>query len=410
MASFFRAVRRGLRKNLFARYGAAAGLTLAALTLRKLIGPAIPGGPFVTFIPAIIVCAYVLGRGPALACLVASGAAAWFAFIGPAPSLQALWPSAWLTAAYAAIGLTLIVLFDRLHRVIARLERAEAEHAALLCELEDRVKARTVELSVANDQLRHEISERARAEEAIAQYARMEAMGQLVGGVSHDFNNFLHIIIGNLDMARRRGARPGPATLIHIDTALDAAKKAAVLTQRLLAFGRKQALQPAAVDVNALVEGLVDLLMHTVGEGVTLRLDLQPALPPAWVDAVQLESAVLNLAVNARDAMPGGGQLTVTTRAVPLGDDRHGIELALADNGLGMPADVAARAFEPFFTTKAPGRGTGLGLSQIHGFVRQSGGDVRLETEEGRGTRITLCLPDAAPGVAASAPTDLLEV
>lgn len=408
MASFLRAVQQGLRENLFARYGAAAGLTLAALALRMLIGPAIPGGPFVTVVPAIIICAYALGRGPALFCMLASGVAAWFAFIRPAPSFAALWPSAWLSLAYLVIGLTLTLLFDRLQRAITRLERSEAERAALLRDLEDRVQARTAELSAANDQLRHEINERVKAEEAIAQYARMEAMGQLVGGVSHDFNNFLHIIIGNLDMARRRGARPGPATLIHVDTALDAARKAAVLTQRLLAFGRKQALQPAPVDVNALVEGLADLLIHTVGDGVALRLDLQPALPAAWIDAVQLESAVLNLAVNARDAMPGGGQLTVITRAVPRGGG-HEIELALADSGHGMPPDVAARAFEPFFTTKSPGRGTGLGLSQIHGFVRQSGGDVRLETAEGQGTCITLCLPDCASGVAAPAPDNLLE-
>ena len=392
MASVVGTIRRSLQFP-GVRYAAAVVLTAAALGLRVLIGPAIPGAPFVTLLPAIMACAYILGRGPAALSVGLSAVAGWLVFIRPAPSLSALWPSLWLTLAYLAIGVALVVLFDRLKQVIVRLERSEAQHAALLHELEDRVAARTAELSAANERLRHEVAERSKAEEAIAQYARLEAMGQLVGGVSHDFNNFLHIIVGNLEMARRRGQRPGPAMQIHIDTALDASRKATALTERMLAFGRKQALQPSAVDVNALVEGAADLLHHTVGDLVTVRFELQPALPPAWIDAVQLESAILNLAANARDAMPDGGQLSLTTRAVPR-DGRVVIELAVADSGEGMAPQVAARAFEPFFTTKAPGRGTGLGLSQIHGFVSQSGGEVRLETVEGRGTCLTLCLPD----------------
>jgi len=392
MASVSGAIRQWL-KHPVVRYGAAVGVTAAALGLRLLIGPAIPGAPFITLLPAIMICAYGLGRGPAILCVLLSAVVGWLVFIRPAPSLPALWPSAWLTVAYLAIAGAIVVLFDRLKRVIRRLERSEAEREALLRDLEDRVAARTAELSAANERLRHEVAERSKAEEAIAQYARLEAMGQLVGGVSHDFNNFLHIIVGNLEMARRRGQRPGPAMQIHIDTALDASRKATLLTERMLAFGRRQALQPQAVDVNALIEGAADLLRHTVGDLVSLRLDLQPALPPAWIDAVQLESAILNLAANARDAMPGGGRLVVTTRAVPVDDEHFRIELAIADTGQGMPPQIAARAFEPFFTTKAPGRGTGLGLSQIHGFVSQSGGDVRLETAEGQGTCLTLCLP-----------------
>ena len=402
MVSVFGAVQRRLTENVFARYAVAVVVTISALGLRMLIGPAIPGAPFVTLFPAIMICAYVLGRGPAALCLVLSGVAAWFVFIRPAPSFAALWPSAWLSVAYVALGVIIIVLFDRLKAVIARLERAEAEREALMRDLEDRVGLRTKELSATNDRLRHEVAERAKAEEAIARYARLEAMGQLVGGVSHDFNNFLHVIVGNLDMARRRGQRPGPAMQIHVDAALDAAKKATVLTQRLLAFGRKQSLEPAVVDVNALIEGLADMLGHTIGPQIVLRYDLQPALPMAWIDGGQLESAILNLAVNARDAMPEGGQLTITTRAVPEHDGRFRIELAVTDTGRGMPSEVAARAFEPFFTTKAPGRGTGLGLSQIHGFVCQSGGDVRLETADGQGTCLTLCLPDC-PAEAMSA-------
>ena len=392
MASVLSAIRRSLNHPVM-RYSAAIALTAAALGLRVLIGSAIPGAPFVTLLPAIMACAYVLGRGPAALSVGLSAVAGWLVFIRPAPSLSAVWPSVWLTVAYLLIAAALVYLFDRLKRVIVRLERSEAQHAALLQELEDRVDARTAELSAANERLRHEVAERSKAEEAIAQYARLEAMGQLVGGVSHDFNNFLHIIVGNLEMARRRGQRPGPAMQIHIDTALDASRKATMLTERMLAFGRRQALMPSAVDVNALVEGAADLLHHTVGDLIAVRLDLQPALPQAWIDAVQLESAILNLAANARDAMPDGGHLTVTTRAVPR-DGRFVVELAVADSGQGMAPSVAARAFEPFFTTKAPGRGTGLGLSQIHGFVTQSGGDVRLDTAEGQGTCLTLCLPD----------------
>ncbi len=414
MASVLRAIQQTLTKNPLARYGAAVVVTAAALGLRLLIGQAIPGAPFVTFFLAIVVCAYGLGRGPAFVCMVLSVVAAWFAFIRPAPSFAALWPSAWLTLAHLAIGSTIVMLFDRLKRVIVRLERSEAERAALMHDLEDRVGERTAELSASNHQLRHEIAERTKAEEAIAQYARLEAMGQLVGGVSHDFNNFLHIIVGNLDMARRRGERPGPAMRIHVDTALEAAKRATVLTQRLLAFGRKQSLEPAMVDVNGLMEGLADLLTHVLGDRIALRLDLQPALPAVWIDGVQLESAILNLAANARDALPQGGQMTVATRAVPSPDGRLQVELAVADTGQGMPPEVAARAFEPFFTTKAAGRGTGLGLSQIHGFVRQSGGDVRLESAIGQGTCVTIRLPEALPGHAPAAaqmsPRDTVEV
>ena len=414
MASVLRAIQQILKKNPLARYGAAVVLSALAVGLRLLIGQAIPGAPFVTFFLAIVVCAYGLGRGPALFCMGVSAVAGWFAFINPAPSFAVLWPSAWLTLAYLAIGTTIVMLFDRLKRVIVRLERSEAEREALMHDLEDRVRVRTNELSATNTQLRYEIAERAKAEEAIAQYARLEAMGQLVGGVSHDFNNFLHIIVGNLDMARRRGERPGPAMRIHVDTALEAAKKATVLTQRLLAFGRKQSLEPVVVEVNGLVEGLADLLTHVLGDRIALRLDLQPALPAVWIDAVQLESAILNLAANARDALPQGGQVSVATRAIPSPDGRVHVELAVADTGQGMPPEVAAHAFEPFFTTKAAGRGTGLGLSQIHGFVRQSGGDVRLESALGQGTCVTIRLPEAssanAPAAAHVSPRDTVEV
>jgi len=403
MAGLSGAIRRLFRENIAARYCAALAAVAVALGLRRLIGDAIPGAPFITFFPAIVGCAYLLGRGPAILCTSLSAAAAWAVFIRPAASLTALWPSAWLTVAYLLIAVTIVLLFDRLRGAIARLQVSETERQALMHALEDRVAARTAELSAANDRLRHEIGERIKAEEAIAQLARLEAMGQLVGGVSHDFNNYLHVIIANLDMARRRGERPGPSMRIHVDAAHDAARKAAALTQRLLAFGRKQALEPAAVDINALVEGLADLLAHSAGATVELSLDLQPDLPAAWIDGVQLESAVLNLAVNARDAMPDGGQLRIITRAVAAPGGGQAIELAVADTGTGMSPAAAARAFEPFFTTKAPGRGTGLGLSQIHGFMQQSGGDVRLQSAEGQGTCVTLRLPQCPEGVAAAA-------
>ncbi len=230
---------------------------------------------------------------------------------------------------------------------------------------------------------------------------KMEAVGLLTGGFAHDFNNILQIIGNNIELAMRELATEPADAARHLATARDAVERAARLTGRLLAFARKQPLEPARVDIHNLVTGMRHMLGQSLGKGIELEIRLAPDLWPAWIDATQLESALLNLAINARDAMPDGGRLSISATNQHIGDDdrepdgRAGdqVRMVVTDTGAGMPAEVAARAFEPFFTTKEPGHGTGLGLAQIYGFVGQSGGTVRIESEPGRGTSVILCLP-----------------
>ncbi|MGR6328830.1 response regulator [Sphingomonas sp. XXL09] len=243
-------------------------------------------------------------------------------------------------------------------------------------------------------------------EAQLRQAQKMEAVGQLTGGIAHDFNNMLTGVIGSLDLLRRRlGAHGDPRIDRYIDAATTSAQRAAGLTQRLLAFSRRQALDVRATDVNALAIGMEELLHRTLGENIALDLHLAGDAWPALTDGNQLESALLNLAINARDAMPDGGRLTLATGNAPRGSAPaaafDGVEpgdyvmVSMTDTGTGMPADVAARAFDPFFTTKPIGVGTGLGLSMIYGFVRQTGGRVRIVTKEGEGTAIHMLLPRA---------------
>ena len=239
---------------------------------------------------------------------------------------------------------------------------------------------------------------------ALAQLQKMEAIGQLTGGVAHDFNNLLQTILGGIELLQRAGAFADPVRANRLlDAARRAAEQGAVLTHRLLAFARRQALAPQIVDVNRLVGSASELLHRTLGE--TIELETVPAagLWRTQVDPNLLENAILNLAVNARDAMPDGGKLTIETGNTWL-DDRyaaaHGdvtagqyVMIAVSDNGEGMSHEAMARAFEPFFTTKPEGKGTGLGLAQVHGFVKQSGGHVKLYSEPGRGTTVKIYLP-----------------
>jgi signal transduction histidine kinase/ActR/RegA family two-component response regulator len=278
-------------------------------------------------------------------------------------------------------------------------ERAEARMRELAASLERRVEERTRQLSQANDRLMAEIGERERAESVLLQAQKMEAIGQLTGGVAHDFNNLLTAVVGNLDLLAHRVEGERQQRLVR--NAMRAAERGAKLTEQLLAFSRRQRLMPGAVDVNALMAGMGDLLSRTIGATIRVETDLQPGLWTALADPHQLELVILNLAINARDAMPGGGRLTIETKnvaAVPgelAGElvDRHYVEIAVADSGIGMPADVLARVFEPFFTTKPYGRGTGLGLSQVYGFAKQSGGTVRIDSVVGEGTRVRVYLP-----------------
>ncbi len=246
-------------------------------------------------------------------------------------------------------------------------------------------------------------AELAAAQEALRQSQKMEAVGQLTGGLAHDFNNLLSGVSGSLELIERRIAEGRYADLERlIDGALGSTRRAAALTQRLLAFSRRQMLDPRPVDVNALIGGVDDMIRRTLGPGVAMDVVPAEGLWLTEVDVSQLENALLNLSINARDAMPDGGRMTIETangsldareakaRELPPGEY---VVLSVADTGSGMTADVIERAFDPFFTTKPTGQGTGLGLSMIHGFARQSGGQIRIQSEPGVGTTMTLYLP-----------------
>ena len=238
----------------------------------------------------------------------------------------------------------------------------------------------------------------------------MEAIGQLTGGVAHDFNNLLTPIVGSLDLVRRRH-QDDERTQRMVSGALQAAERAATLTQRLLAFARRQALQPRAVDVGALIDGIVELIRRSLGPTIAVVVDAPRDLPAATVDPNQLELALLNLSINARDAMPGGGTLTLAIDTATVCDGAAGgiaagryVRIVATDTGTGMDRETLARATEPFFSTKGVGKGTGLGLSMVHGLAAQSGGRLGLSSEPGRGTSVELLLP--ATDRVADAPRD----
>jgi signal transduction histidine kinase/DNA-binding response OmpR family regulator len=232
-------------------------------------------------------------------------------------------------------------------------------------------------------------------EEQLIQARKMEAVGQLTGGVAHDFNNLLTVVLGNVDIMGRK-AEDDAKRQRRLDAIRQAAERGRDLTRQLLAFARRQHLAPVSLDVNALVTGFAGLLRQAVGEAVTLSLDLHPEPLCVHVDPTQLETALLNLAVNARDAMPDGGTLTITTRPSPAaGGGGRWVQVEVRDSGVGISEDLRARVFEPFFTTKEVGKGSGLGLSQVYGFVNQSEGEVRIESEPGQGASFILSLPES---------------
>ena len=293
----------------------------------------------------------------------------------------------------------------------------------------DQASAELLELNHTLEQRVEEaVAEQMVAEAALRQAQKMEAIGQLTGGVAHDFNNLLTVILGGLESIQklvpslpdepRRRIQRSAAMATH------GAERAATLTARLLAFSRRQPLDPRAVDAARLVTGLADLLERTLGEGVELQTVAGAGLWKTFVDAGELENALVNLAVNARDAMPEGGRLTIETSNAWLDEDYLAmvpepvqpgqyVLIAVSDTGSGMDADTIARVFEPFFTTKAVGKGTGLGLSQIYGFVRQTGGHIRIYSEPGEGTTIKLYLPkageDAVEATEAATPDAVVE-
>jgi signal transduction histidine kinase/CheY-like chemotaxis protein len=263
--------------------------------------------------------------------------------------------------------------------------------------LERRVAERTVELEQAHAEVLAEIAQREKAEEKLRQAQKMEMIGQLTGGVAHDFNNLLMAVIGNLDLLRRR-APADPKLSRFIEGAIQGAQRGAALTQRLLAFARRQDLKTQPVDLSQLIFGMKDLLERSIGTQIELVVNASSNLPLVLIDANQVELAVLNLVVNARDAMPDGGRLSIEIDRVISSDPSDGggttfVRLSVIDTGTGMDEETLQKATEPFFSTKELGKGTGLGLSMIHGLMRQLGGTLKLTSLLGQGTRAELWLP-----------------
>jgi signal transduction histidine kinase/CheY-like chemotaxis protein len=270
-------------------------------------------------------------------------------------------------------------------------------------DLEQAVRERTAELSDANQRLRAEAAERAAAEAQLRQVQKMEAVGQLTGGIAHDFNNMLAVVVGGLDLARRKLHGSRREVEFHLDNAMEGATRAAALTRRLLAFARAEPLLPEAVAPAQLVENMLELIDRAIGERISVRTRFADDLWHVWADPTQFENAVLNLAVNARDAMEGAGDLTIQVDNVTLAEAEIDnlpagdyVRVRVIDTGGGIAPEHLDRVFEPFFTTKAVGKGTGLGLSQIFGFARQSAGDVAIDSALGQGTTVSLYLPRSA--------------
>jgi len=292
-------------------------------------------------------------------------------------------------AGQAAVAIDNVELFRDAQRELGHRRAAETELQALNADLETRIA--------------REVAERSKAEDALRQAQKMEAVGQLTGGVAHDFNNLLTVIIGGLDTIRR--SKPGDEVRVKraVDMAMQGAERAVSLTSRLLAFSRRQPLKPEPAELNLVVRNLTELLHRTLGEAVELEGVLAPRLWPVEVDPNQLESALLNLALNARDAMPEGGKLTIETSNTALDESYRAVDtevipgqyvvVSVSDTGAGMDPATVARVFEPFFTTKEVGKGTGLGLSMVYGFVKQSGGHVTVYSEMGHGTTVKLYFP-----------------
>jgi signal transduction histidine kinase/ActR/RegA family two-component response regulator len=283
---------------------------------------------------------------------------------------------------------------------LAEINRTQTEVERLNSELEARFAARTRELASANDRLMKEIAERERAQAALTQGQKMEAIGRLTGGIAHDFNNLLHVVNMNLELisiyAKEEKVKP------VVERAKGAARRGAKLTGQLLSFARSQSLLPKLTHVNRLLLGMKDLLEISAGPSIAVELELCEEQASIVVDASQLEMAVLNLAVNSRDAMPDGGTLTISTctRHHERDDEqlKRGayVVVTVSDTGSGIPAQLLSKVFDPFFTTKPMGSGTGLGLSQVYGFARQSGGVAFLKSELGKGTSVEMYFPAAA--------------
>lgn len=301
-------------------------------------------------------------------------------------------------AALIAIVATFSLVRAEGERRLARREQlAESDRASLL---EAAVAERTAELARANVALRGEMADRAAAEAQLRQAQKMEAVGQLTGGIAHDFNNMLAVVVGGLELAQRLVVAAPEKAQRHLNNAMDGANRAADLTRRLLAFARSEPARPEMIVVDESIASFAELIERTIGDRIALTLDLQAAGLASWLDRQQFENALLNLAVNARDAMEGHGALTI--RTLPDEQEETGaLAVQVIDTGCGMAPEVLERVFDPFYTTKPAGQGTGLGMSQVFAFCRQSGGEVQISSTEGEGTRVAMLLPVARPVEAA---------
>lgn len=312
-------------------------------------------------------------------------------------------------AAIIAIAASFSLIRAQGERQLAERERwVESERAS---ELESAVEERTSELAAANRALRSEMADRAHAEAQLRHAQKMDAIGQLTGGIAHDFNNMLAVVVGGLELASRWLTDAPDKARRHIDNAQDGANRAADLTRRLLTFARSEPARPEMVAVDTVIAEFSDLIERTLGDRMNLTLELESDHARCWLDRQQFENALLNLAVNARDAMDGHGRLRIATRTEQHpGGDR--IAVAVIDTGCGMSEEVQQRIFDPFYTTKPAGQGTGLGMSQVFAFVRQSSGDAHIKSAEGEGSVITLFLPvgQAGPAEDVLAPVDAATV
>jgi signal transduction histidine kinase len=395
-----------LRENRTTSYVFGLATIAVALLARFVLARQLVGFPFLVFFPAIFVTSFVCGwRAGAVAAVFGGFAARYFFVIGGSfVPIRVAVTSTWVGYALYAFAVVLVLFLVRsMHLAFRDFAESEDKRKRLNEELESRVRERTVALEEANQRLRDEAAALAAAEARIRQMQKMEAVGQLTGGIAHDFNNMLAVIVGSLDIAKRQLHVDPAKSERFIANALDGAKRGAQLTARLLAFSRQQPLDPRPLDANKLVRETSELLRRSLGENIRLETLLADDLWSIFADAPQLESTLINLCVNSRDAMPDGGNLTLRTAKVhldntdgPGGIDRHPgdyVAIVVHDTGSGMSPEVLARAFDPFYTTKAPGQGTGLGLSQVYGFVSQSGGHISIDSQPGTGTTVTIHLP-----------------
>jgi signal transduction histidine kinase/ActR/RegA family two-component response regulator len=394
-----------LRENRTTSYVFGLAAIALGLLARLMLAPQLAGFPFLTFFPAIILTGFICGWRPALVAAIFGGFAARYFFVNDATlSMRVAATAGWVGyALYLFAVAVILVLVGVMHSAFRDFTESELQREQLTDDLESRVRDRTADLEEANQRLRDEAISLAAAEETIRQMQKMEAVGQLTGGIAHDFNNMLAIIVGSLDIAKRQLHKDSAKAERFIANALEGAQRGAQLTSRLLAFSRQQPLDPRPLDANALVRDMSELLRRSLGETISLETLFADELWRTFADASQLVSAIINLCVNSRDAMPGGGRLLVETSNVEF-DERYAeqhadaragpyICIAVTDTGSGMTPEVAARAFDPFYTTKATGQGTGLGLSQVYGFVKQSGGHINIYSEPGRGTTMRVYLP-----------------